>query len=155
MRKRVDQHTQLIDQFWLRWKREYLTSLREFNNKISGYNKQAIRVGDVVVVHDEKPRIQWRLAIVEELIKGRDNLICAAHIRMSTYKTTRPITKLYPLEVSNPDEMNSQKASEEPNDRVNPHSNHRVRRKAASKALQNITRWTKVLGQAPEDVGND
>ena len=64
--------------------------------------------------------MQWRLAIVEELIKGGDNLIRAAHIRMGTYKTTRPITKLYPLEVSNPDEMNSQKALEEPNDRVNP-----------------------------------
>lgn len=155
MRKRVDQHTQLINQFWLRWKREYLTSLREFNNKISGHNKQSIRVGDVVVVHDEKPRMQWRLAIVEELIKGGDNLVRAAHIRMGTYKTTHPITKLYPLEVSSSGEMNSQKASDEPNDRVDPPSNHRVRRKGASKALQNITRWTKVLGRAPEDVGND
>ena len=93
-----------------------MTSLREFNNKISGHNKQTIRVGDVVVVHDEKPRMQWRLAIVEELIKGGDTLVCATHIRMGTYKTIRPITKLYPLEVSNPDEMNSQKASDEPND---------------------------------------
>ena len=112
MRKRVDQHTQLINRFWSRWKREYLTSLREFNNKISGNNKQTIRVGDIIIVHDEKPRMQWRLAVVERLVKGGDSLVRAAHIRMGSYKTTRPITKLYPLEVSDPDEMNSQNSSD-------------------------------------------
>jgi len=41
-------------------------------------------VGDVVIVHDEKPRMQWKLALVEGLIKGRDDLTRAraAHIKM-------------------------------------------------------------------------
>ena len=34
MRKKVDRNAQIIGQFWNRWKREYLTSLRECN-KIS------------------------------------------------------------------------------------------------------------------------
>ena len=73
---------------------KYLTSLREFN-KISGHNDQVIKVGDVVIVHDEKIRLQWRLAVVERLISGKDNLIRAAHIRMGTYRTTRPIYSSY------------------------------------------------------------
>ena len=99
MRKQVDRHRQLIGHFWSCWKREYLTSLREFN-KITGHNKQAIRKGDVVIIHDDKPRLQWKLAVVEDLIKGNDGLIRAAHIRTDNVKTTRPIVKLYPLEVS-------------------------------------------------------
>ena len=71
MRQRVDKYSQLINQFWSRWKTEYPTSLREFNNKRSGHSKEAIRVGDIVVVHNDKPRLQWRLAIIEELIRGR------------------------------------------------------------------------------------
>jgi len=41
MRKAVDKHTRVISQFWNRWKREYLTSVREFN-KIFGHNDQVI-----------------------------------------------------------------------------------------------------------------
>jgi len=67
MRKRVDKQVHLIEKFWTRWKREYLTSLRQFN-KTTGNNKQTIRQGDVVIVHDDKPRIQWRIAAVEKLI---------------------------------------------------------------------------------------
>jgi len=53
-----------------------------------------------VIVHDDNtPRIQWRLAVVEELIMGNDGQVRAARIRTSTHTTTRPVAKLYPLEV--------------------------------------------------------
>ena len=52
----------------------------------------------MVVVHDDnKPRLQWRLAVIEELIRGRDGH--APHIRMSNINTTRPLAKLYPLKI--------------------------------------------------------
>ena len=63
----------------------------------SGHNKVVIKKGDVVVVHDDKSRLHWRLAVVEDLIEGKDGLVRAAHIQMDKLKTTRPIVKLYPL----------------------------------------------------------
>ena len=53
-----------------------------------------------MIVHEEnKPRLQWRLAVVEDLVKGKDGQVHAAYIRTSNYKTTRPIAKLYSMEV--------------------------------------------------------
>jgi len=78
---------------------KYLTSLREFQTK-GGNNHQTIRLGDVVIVQDDfKPRLQWTLAVVDELLTGNDGLTRAARIRTSGGITTRPIVKLYPLEV--------------------------------------------------------
>ena len=41
----------------------------------SGHNKIVIKKGDVAVVHDDKSRLHWRLAVVEDLIEGKDGLI--------------------------------------------------------------------------------
>ena len=125
-------------------------------------------MGDVIV-HDEKPRMQWKLALVEGLIKGRDDLVRAAHIKMGNYRTTRPIVKLYPLEVCNPDAVNppghsdsvtnetrnSQSTIDEKRVDSNSSVGQRARRKAASKALEKISEWTSTLSRAPEDVVND
>ena len=46
------------------------------------------------------PRIDWRLAVIEELIVGNNGLVRAAHIRTGQGRTNRPISKLCPLEVS-------------------------------------------------------
>ena len=97
VRKQADRQGQLIRHFWSRWKKEYLTSLREFNKLKVGSNKQIIKRGDIVIVHDDKPRLQWKLAIVEDLIEGNDGLVQAAHVRTENCCTTRPIIKLYPL----------------------------------------------------------
>ena len=63
--ERTVRHVQLLQHFQARWKREYLTSLRE-THRASGTNKQGIRIGDVVLIHDDKPRLTWRLAIIED-----------------------------------------------------------------------------------------
>jgi len=50
-------------------------------------------------VHDDTPRIKWKMAIVE-LVQGADGHVRAANIRYGEgKKTNRPIAKLYPLEV--------------------------------------------------------
>ena len=62
--------------------------------------KQSIKKGDVVPVHDDPHRSTWKLAVIESLIEGGNCIVRATNIRTSTGCTNRPITKLYPLEIS-------------------------------------------------------
>jgi len=57
-----------------------------------------IAVGDVVLVHDGCKKIYWKLAIIESLVYGKDNLVKAVNIHTANGITNRAITKLYPLE---------------------------------------------------------
>jgi hypothetical protein len=85
----------LIDRFREKWGHEYLTTLREHHNT-TGNNIQTISAGDVVQIHDENPRSQWKLAVLEKLITGRDGFTRAAKIRTKNGVTNRAIVKLYP-----------------------------------------------------------
>ncbi|XP_065915698.1 uncharacterized protein [Dysidea avara] len=98
LKKRANAQALILKHFWKRWKLEYLTSLREFH-KTTGNNIQKVQIGDVVLVHDDTPRIRWDLAVIEDVIKGSDGLIRAAKIHTKGGRTNRPIAKLYPLEV--------------------------------------------------------
>jgi len=92
-------HAQLLAHFWHRWKTEYLTTLCEFH-RTTGKNAQTAKVGDIVLIHDDVPRVQWKLAVIEGVNKGADGLIRSANVRTSTGRTNRPIARLYPLEVT-------------------------------------------------------
>ncbi|XP_053380188.1 uncharacterized protein LOC123561644 [Mercenaria mercenaria] len=97
--KQVRIQRELLNRFWERWKTDYLTSLRERHTQ-SGQNKQTIKVGDVVQVHEDCPRLRWKLAVVEEQMPGKDGLTRSAMIRTGSGLTTRAIKKLYPLELN-------------------------------------------------------
>ena len=100
LRKDAKRLALLLKHFQTRWKHEYLTSLREFHRS-EGKKGQTVKVGDIVKVHDDGAPLNWRLAVIEELIVGNDGITRAARIRTSTGVTNRPIVKLYPLEMSN------------------------------------------------------
>ena len=51
-------------------------------------------------MHDNASRLQWRLAVIEELLKGLDGFVRAATIQTNSGKTNLPIAKLYPLEIN-------------------------------------------------------
>ena len=53
--------------FYQRWRQEYLTSWREFHQN-TGTDKETIKVGDIVQVHDNNVPLTWKLAVVESLI---------------------------------------------------------------------------------------
>ena len=74
LRKKAKIQALLQKQFWTRWKTEHLTSLREFHCTTEN-NQQKIGTGDVLLIHDETPRVHWKLAIVRKVVKGRDGLI--------------------------------------------------------------------------------
>lgn len=90
--------------FWNRWRREYLTDLREFHRSKVSESARSVREGDVVTVYEEnKKRGDWKMAVVESLIKGRDGVVRGANIRVivkgKPMRISRPVQKLYPLEV--------------------------------------------------------
>ena len=96
-----------LEHFWKRWQAEYLVGLREFHKCSSGGNVRTIQKGDVVIVYGEgEKRCNWKLAVVEELIKGRDGVIRGAKVKVARKMNigkpiylNRPLQKLYPLEV--------------------------------------------------------
>ena len=66
LRSKVDRQGLLLQHFQSRWKKEYLTSLREVH-RTTGITEQAIKIGDVVQIHDDSPRSEWKLAVIEDL----------------------------------------------------------------------------------------
>ena len=60
-----------------------MTNLREFHrNKVSD-DAKPVQVGDVVTVYeDNKKRGEWKMAVVESLMKGKDEVVRGANIRV-------------------------------------------------------------------------
>ena len=100
MSKRVKYISKLSNDLWKRWTSEYLMSLRETNKKmIARSGSTWPRVGDVVLIHDDGPRLLWRLGRVTKLLRGCDHLCRVVELRTEKGTTTRSIKNLYPLEV--------------------------------------------------------
>ena len=104
LNKALKRRSLLFQHFVQRFKREYLSSLRErhvYQSKKQGSQEEIIKVGDVVLMHAENvPRSSWKLAIVKKLLRGRDGLVRAAEIKTNSGVTNRSIHLLYPLEVT-------------------------------------------------------
>lgn len=119
--------------FWNRWRREYLTDLREYHrNKVSD-DAKLVQIGDVVTVYEEnKKRGEWKMAVVESLIKGKDEVVRGANIRViakgKPTRMSRPVQRLFPIEVRSDAQKETQ------NERVqgNPIAQRRNPRRAAA-----------------------
>ena len=59
LREKSRRQSQLLQHFQSRWKKEYIISLRE-THRMTGTNLQTVKVGDIVLIHDDTPRMQWR-----------------------------------------------------------------------------------------------
>ena len=129
------------------------------------FTPQTIKVGDVVLIHDDSPRFRWKMAVIENLIKGKDEYVRAAEVRTSSGRTNQPINRLYPLEISceRDDVVDAGTIKNEDDDQqcaddIDEHSTlmgERPIRSSAAKARLNISRWSKeILCPAPEDVEN-
>ena len=49
------------------------------------------------MVHDDKPRNTWKLAIIEELIRGKDELVRAANIRTKKWSHEQTNHQIIPI----------------------------------------------------------
>ena len=162
LNKRAKAQVLLEQHFWSRWKREYLTSLRETHTTSGGSNKEVIKVGDIILIHDDCPRLKWRLAVIQELERGNDGFVRSAIICTDKDVTNRPISKLYPLEVnagmgvSSSKSINMTDDDNHVSDMLLPgsaelQSSLRPHRLAAVKARSRVSEWSNIL-QGPEDI---
>jgi hypothetical protein len=98
--KRQLKCARLLEYFWQRWRTEYLTSLRERQSSSKVKNLRQPKVGDIVQIHDDTPRLLWKLGKILELHVGTDGFIRSVKLKMGTGVVTRAVQHLYPLEVS-------------------------------------------------------
>lgn len=132
LNKRQRRCASIIQSFWKRWHLEYLTSLRELSKKRSG--SIDVKVGDIVLIHDEGPRFLWRLGCVEELTNSRDGHIRSVNLRTANGRTSRPVAKLFPLEINSNQENRINDCNEDLEEVRSP----RLQRRAAKEAIVRI-----------------
>ena len=91
--------TKVLENFWKRWESEYLKSLRERFN-IPNRNRNNLLVpGQIVLIHDNVHRSQWKMGMILELIPSLDQYVRSVKLKVSNGTLIRPVTKIYPLEV--------------------------------------------------------
>jgi len=102
----------IVNHFWERWRKEYLGNLREQQKtKHSNKNRAIISINDVVLVEDNlRPRCTWKMGVILETIKGKDNNVRGAKVRITKTNSTiiRPINKLYPIEYTSDSDSSEQ-----------------------------------------------
>ena len=128
----------LLEMFKQNWYDEYLLSLRENHKDIhQSAWKDSIHVGELVLINSPiKPRAQWSMGRVSELLMGSDNRTrCVKVVRGDGSEAVHSITHLYPLELS---VLGSKIAKTIITDDVI--QNEKPRRKAALRCLERIKR---------------
>ena len=94
---RFKRKQEIMEHLRKRFRKEYLSQLI-----LKGKCKEPrkLKVGDVVIVGDDThKRIDWPLARIERLIEGRDGVVRVALLRTSMGQFSRPIQRVYPLEI--------------------------------------------------------
>ena len=101
----------LAEQFWARWKLEYLNDLQ----KRQKWNtpKSNVKIDDIVLLcEDESPRSTWKMARVINTIPSADSLVRKVTVKVSGGQTLdRPVQKLIMLLPTKPNQTNSKAAS--------------------------------------------
>ena len=90
----------LVDNFWTRWRSEYLLALRERDRNLTKNVSIVTRVGNIVLVHDDGPRLHWKLEQIVSVSTSDDGCIMSARVASWMCVVSRPVTKLYPMEVT-------------------------------------------------------
>lgn len=84
-RKRWRRVQYLVDQFWVRWKTEFLQNL-QIRSKWNSIRRN-IFVGDIVLLKDDNvSRNQWRMGRVVETTEGSDGLVRKVKLALSASK---------------------------------------------------------------------
>ncbi|CAH2095423.1 unnamed protein product [Euphydryas editha] len=97
----------LRSDFRERFKTEYLTNLIQKSSE----SKRKIKIGEVVLIQTEEKRIKWPLGLIIEIFEGRDGIGRTALLKTAFGYKTRPLQRLFPLEVQAVDLSNLKPSS--------------------------------------------
>ena len=78
----------LADQFFIRWKNEYIAELQ--TRKKWKYPSRNLREGDVVVIKDVTSRNKWPMGLVSKTIISEDGLVRRAILRVHSTSSKKP-----------------------------------------------------------------
>ena len=83
----------LADQFWKRWRREFLPTLQSRQKWTRG--SKNLQAGDIVLLTDETvPRGTWPMARVVQTFPSQDSVVRKVLVKTSTSEFMRPVQKL-------------------------------------------------------------
>ena len=142
--KALESREQCLSEFKDSWYSEYLLSLREVDrdmHQIEWHDK--VSVGDIVLVASpNKPRANWQLGRVEELLQGADEKTrCVKVYRPDGSVGVYSINLLYPLEINvtpTNDQLPEESRSSTEKATISPEK--LPKRQAALKCLERIKR---------------
>ena len=101
----------MLDHYEKRWRKEYLTELREFQRNNDRLPAKQLKIGDIVLIEEEGlPRSRWRMGKVQELISSKDGYVrgCKLRVHNQNRKVSylnRPVNKLCYFEVSSSEQQ--------------------------------------------------
>ena len=147
LRKRAKFLTTCKNSLWKRWRREYMTALRERHSLVHKTQKYKVKEGDAVIVKaDDKNRGKWPLAVVEKLFPGPDGRTRAVQLRTKNGVIERPVQHLYPLEL----QCDTKKNANEGRVQLNPGARAFVPKRAAAADAQ--AKITAIAEDQEEDM---
>lgn len=98
IKKRVRYMHKLKEELKRRFRAEYLGQLLMSNQNEKEVKE--LKVGDLVLIGcDDQKRINWPLAVVKEVIPGRDQQVRSVRVRTAEGVLHRPVQRLYLLEI--------------------------------------------------------
>ncbi|XP_066923456.1 uncharacterized protein [Clytia hemisphaerica] len=92
IRRRWRRVQHIANEFWSRWRKEYLQTLQrrsKWQHKIRNFS-----IGDVVLLKETNFRNDWQLARITEVFKDENNVVRSCQIRTQRGLFNRPIHKL-------------------------------------------------------------
>ncbi|XP_057662513.1 uncharacterized protein LOC130897595 [Diorhabda carinulata] len=104
LHKRVRRRQEIRDNLKQRFRSEYLGQM--FMTASNLKNPREPKVGEIVLIGaDNQKRMHWPMAVVEELILGVDGRCRVVKLRTQDGQLTRPVQRVFPLEIPLEEEM--------------------------------------------------
>ena len=92
-RKRWRRVQFLANEFWTRWRKEYIPTLQERHKWTKP--QENLKLGDIVLMLDENvPRCEWPKAIVVDTYPSEDTYVRKVKVKTATSSYERPVHKL-------------------------------------------------------------